>query len=194
MGKTSRRQRRQNPKIVKENPVNYKRIDGTPAGNFQTGWSSWEDCLAFCKENYPHIPVDMIELAMGYCERHPDTKEKWETIPSVNLPLSGKMRRKLEKDGTLEDFLAKQKTHDDERHENDVIENAVKVYNNPDEAPKFPLGKGVPVQDSLVHDGTSGVGFIYKGKIWSPNQDGYEGAKDLYEKDQKKISLNNINE
>ena len=75
MGKKSRRVRMGNPKIVQEQPVNYHRIDGTPDGDWNTGWGSHADCLAFCQEQYPHLPIDMIELAMSYCERHPDTKE-----------------------------------------------------------------------------------------------------------------------
>ena len=130
MGKKSRRERMGNPKPVKEQPVNYKRIDGTPAGNFETGWGSHADCLAFCREQYPHLPIDMIELAMGYCERHPDTKEKWSSIPSVNIPLTGKMRRKLQKDGKLEAFLEEQKAHNIEMAKKNVMPNMIKIYEN----------------------------------------------------------------
>jgi len=195
MGKKSRRQRMSNPTIVQEQPVNYKRIDGPPAGNFEVGWSSNEDCLAFCQEQYPHIPIDIIELAMSYCERHPDTKEKWSTIPSVNIPLTGKMRRKLQKQGKLEAFLAEQEAHNEVMREKCLLPDMINIYNDASTAPVLPLGKGVPDQDKMKAEcSNSGEGFSLKGRIWTPNQDGYKGAKVLYEKEQKIISPTIINE
>ena len=197
MGKKSRRQKMSNPKIVQEQPVNYKRIDGTPDGEFNRGWGSHADCLAFCQEQYPDIPIDMIELAMSYCERHPDTKEKWSSIPSVNIPLTGKMRRKLEKNGKLEAFLAEQDAHNKEMAKKTIINDMISVYTNPKDAPVYPLGKGVPDQDKMKIENecsNTGEGFSLGGRIWTPNQDGYEEAKELYEKEQKKISTITINE
>ena len=184
-----------NPKIVQEQPVNYKRIDGTPDGDWNRGWGSHADCLAFCQEQYPHLPIDMIELAMSYCERHPDTKEKWSSIPSVNIPLTGKMRRKLEKNGKLEAFLEEQKAHNIKMAKKTIMPDMISVYKDPKDAPVYPLGKGVPDQDKLmIACSNTGEGFSLEGRIWTPNQEGYKEAKELYEKEENKISTITINE
>ena len=79
-----------------------------------------------------------------------------------------------------------------------VMPNMIKIYENPEDAPVYPLGKGVPNIEKLnlkvAQDGTTGEGFSLRGRIWTPNQEGYLEAQKLYEKEQNKISTLTINE
>ena len=107
------------------------------------------------------------------------------------------MRRKLVKEGKLEAFLEEQKAHNEQMAQQTIIPEMISVYADPKDAPVYPLGKGVPNQDKMMVEdecSNTGEGFSLEGRIWTPNQEGYEEAKATYEKEQNKISTLTINE
>ena len=179
MGKKSRK-----PKGgVKEMPCNYRRIDGDPHGNVSTGWTTDNDCLNYCRSQFPDIPDSMIELAMDYCKKHKNVEAKWKNRPSINQKeLTGKQRRKMKAEGTLQKYLEKKNKYLDTFEP--VVNGAVKIYGPGEEYPVWDnyvkgqvgTGRGDEVQENPedLHQ------FILLGKFYNNKMDSYDKALEKY--------------
>ena len=186
MGKKSRKwSNRMHDRGVREMPTNYRRIDGEPHGNLTTGWETDNDCLNYCRQQFPDLPDAMIELAMDYCKKHKNVEAKWKNRPSINQKeLTGKQRRQMKRDGTLQEYLDKKNAY--LNNFEPMINGAVKIYGPGEEYPKwdkYVKGQVGTGRDEKVQENPKDLHqFTLLGKIYNNRMDTYEAALEKYNK------------
>tara|TARA_R110000824_G_scaffold85814_2_gene212870 strand:- start:5784 stop:6377 length:594 start_codon:yes stop_codon:yes gene_type:complete len=195
MGKKSRRR----DQVVKENPVNYKRLSGEPIGDLIKGFATDADCLSYCKDKYPNLPLHIIELGMEYCKKHHNLEAKWKNKPSINQKeITGAQRRRMKKAGTLDGYLARKQKYLDNFEP--VINGAVKIYSAEDiESGKVPKwdkyikGQRGDGRGEMLGDGKSGEDlhqFVLNGRIYNNLMEDYEEALKKYnEKEPENLNV-----